>query len=86
MATFTEIQGAYVRVVRNVRRVYRRADTAGERLERELDRLIKRKRLFQPNDLATAIRVYFAYDQAVNQISKAFQDAQQYFNTPVIKI
>lgn len=85
MATFTEMQRRYVAIVRQVRRIYRISDTAGEKLERELDRLIKRKRLLQPDDLVTAIKLYLAFDTAVGNISKAFENAQQYFQTPVIK-
>jgi hypothetical protein len=85
MATFTEMQRQYVGIVRQVRKTYRTADTAGEKLERELDRLIKRKRLLQPDDLKTAVKLYLAYDMAVGAISKAFANAQQYFQTPVQK-
>lgn len=81
--TFTELQRAYLGIVRAVRRVYRRADSAGEELERELDRLIKRKRLLQPDDLATAIKKYEAYYMAVGQISRAFQDASTAIQAPV---
>jgi hypothetical protein len=84
MATFTEIQGRYVKLFRNVRRVYRQADTAGEKLQRELDRLVKRRRLIQPSDLQGAIRLYNLYDSAVGQIARALADAQTFLALPVV--
>lgn len=81
--TFTALQGKYIAVFRAARKVYRRADTAGEKLERELDRLIKRKRLIQPDDLVTAIKLYDAYDFAVQAIAKALADANQFIQWPV---
>jgi len=81
--TLTEIQRLLVRAVRVVRSTYRRADTAGERLERELDRLIKRKRLLQPNDLETAAKLYNAFFLQAAGIDKAFKDAYVVLNAPI---
>lgn len=60
------------------------ADTQGEKLERELDRLIKRKRLIQPEDLATALKLYNAYDTAVGNIARAMADAKNWLAIPVM--
>jgi len=40
-----------ISAVRALRKLYRMMDTAGERVERELDRLIKRKTLIGPAEL-----------------------------------
>lgn len=39
--------------VRRLRQEYRRVDTAGEKVERELDRLVKRKTLVTPDQMKT---------------------------------
>jgi hypothetical protein len=82
--TFTQILTGQLRALRGLRKVYRTADTAGEKLERELDRLIKRKQLIQPDDLVTAMKLYQNYGRAVLAIDKAFTDANQYLSTPVV--
>lgn len=82
--TFTQIQAKLLRSVRSVRRVYRRADTAGEKLERELDRLIKRKQLLQPDDLGTCIKYYDEFVKRVNDVDKALTDATIVLITPVV--
>lgn len=78
--TFTELQGRLVKSIRTVRAVYRRADTAGEKLERELDRLVSRKRLIQPNDLLTAGKLFENYSTAVDAIGSAIVDANLAIN------
>lgn len=83
--TFTQIQSRYVKVFRAVRKSVRASQTAGERLERELSRLINRQhgQLIQPNDLATAIRLFQLWDRQMQQVPKAFNDAQTVLNTQV---
>jgi hypothetical protein len=84
--TFTQIQNRFIRVLRAVRKVYRTADTAGEKLERELDRLIKRQhgQLIQPDDLKTAIERYNEWQKVVNLIPRAFSDALTVLQLPVV--
>lgn len=62
------------RAARNCRAQYRKADTSGERVERELDRLIKRKTLIQANSLPTLERNYYQYKQYVQSLENALRD------------
>lgn len=84
MATLTQMQGRLKGVIRNVRAVYRIADTAGERLERELDRLMGRTRLIQPNDLLRAAALYNSYDKAVGNIANALTAATTILSAPIL--
>lgn len=84
--TFTQIKSQLLKIVRSVRRAYRTADSAGEKLERELDRLIKRKQLIQPDDLGTAAKLYIEYDRSVQAIDKVLSDAQLLLRTPVVPL
>jgi hypothetical protein len=55
-----------------VRRVYRRADTAGEKLERTLRRLYNRKTVPKSRkELATMIAQYYSYKQAVLDLEQS---------------
>lgn len=66
------------RAVRNCRAAYRKADTSGEKLERELDRLVKRKTLIQANSLSTTESLYYSYKQQVNSLENALRDLYSY--------
>lgn len=57
MATQGQVRQLGISALRQLRRAYRRIDTAGEKVERELDRLVKRKTLVQLDDLATLRRL-----------------------------
>lgn len=61
--------------LRVVRQWYRKADTAGELLERELDRLIKRNTQIMPHSLMTANDRLQAFKRAVEQIQPRLMDA-----------
>lgn len=65
MATQGERRRQAIAAVRQLRRAYRTADSAGEKLERELDRLIKRKTLISPDSLDTANDLMNGYAAAV---------------------
>jgi len=55
-----------------VRRVYRRADTAGEKLERTLRRLYLRKTVPRSRkELETMISQFYAYKKAVNDLEQS---------------
>jgi len=56
MATQGQRRREAVAAIRRLRVEYRKTDTAGELLERELDRLIKRKTLIGPDQLQTLSR------------------------------
>lgn len=74
MATQGEIRSRAARAVRSMRRLYRQADTAGEKVERELDRLVKRKTLISPNSLNTLARLQADYAAAADRTATALQD------------
>jgi len=74
MATQGEIRSRAVRAVRQLRRLYRAADTAGEKVERELDRLVKRKTLISPNSIQTLGRLQVEYAAAADRTAYAWRD------------
>lgn len=58
--------------LRAVRRVYRRADTNGEKLERTLKRLYLRKTIpRRREELQTMINQFYAYRDAVNDLEQS---------------
>lgn len=68
MATQGQQRAALIAAVREARRVYRAGDTAGEKVERELDRLIKRKTLISPRSLITLGNTINDYVGQVNGV------------------
>jgi len=71
MATQAQRRGEAISALRRLRQEYRKADTAGERTERELDRLIKRKTLIGPDELeklAQTINVYIRLGESVQKL------------------
>lgn len=62
------------RAARNCRRAYRSADTAGERVERELDRLLKRKTLIQASSLQSLEARVVEYNRLVDYLMSALRD------------
>ena len=74
MATQGQIRARAKSAVRATRAVYRKADSAGEKLERELDRLIKRKQLIDPEDILTAAKDAAEYIRLAAALVKAIQD------------
>lgn len=84
LASLTDAQARnlVVKSIRQVRRSYRAADTAGESEERELDRLIKRKTRMNANQLDTLMRRYDTYVALVERIASDMavlaQVAQQF--------
>lgn len=61
--------------LRRVRAAYRKADSQGELLERELDRLVARKTIVSAESLAKASRLYDEYVRSVGAIDGPFADA-----------
>jgi len=55
MATQGQRRREAISAVRALRKLYKMMDTAGEKVERELDRLIKRKTLIGPAELKTVM-------------------------------
>lgn len=74
MATQAQIRQRGIASVRAVKKLYRQADSAGERLERELDRLIRRKTLIDPQDIKKAAEQVSQYIELAARLAKAIQD------------
>lgn len=74
MATQGERRRQAVSAVRSMRRVYRALDSKGEKIERELDRLIKRKTLISPDSLATLGRLLVDFEDQQRRVTKAYAD------------
>lgn len=72
MATQGQRRAEARRAVRQLRTFYRTADTAGERVERELDRLVKRKTLITVDQLATLQDKIEAWVKAVDVFQKGY--------------
>lgn len=75
MATQGERRQQAVRAIRELRRLYRKADSSGEKVERELDRLIKRKTLISPDSLATLGRLLQGYIRNQEVLEMGYADA-----------
>jgi hypothetical protein len=63
--------------LRLARAAYRAADTAGEREERELDRLIKRKTRMNANQLATLNKRYLEFFAKATAIQTSLRNANE---------
>jgi len=72
MATQGQRRAEARSAVRRLRAEYRRADSAGERAERELDRLVKRKTLITADELQTVSKKLMDYVQAVESIQRIY--------------
>lgn len=64
-----------VKGLRNARKAYRSMDTAGETLERRLDRLILRKTYPSGAEWDPLVREYNTYKGRLPQLEKALADA-----------
>lgn len=80
--TDAQARNLVIKALRQARQAYRAADTAGEREERELDRLIKRKTRMNANQLLTLHNRYKAYldltTKAQVPLSNAFEVASNF--------
>ena len=74
-STYVQSKNDILRALRKARAVYRRADSAGELVERELDRLILRRTLVSPESLRSLVDRYRAYSQMVSALNPAIADA-----------
>lgn len=75
--TYAKRKATVVAALRRVRAQYRRADTTGEVLERELDRCIMRKTLIGPETMRNLLIRYEAYVTQVNGMEQPMTDAVQ---------
>lgn len=69
-----EVRSLVKKAARNARTYYRKTDTAGEKLERELDRLVKRKTLIQASSLKSMEKLYYDYKNAMSALEHALAD------------
>lgn len=69
-----------IRALRQARAAYRAADTAGEKEEREYDRLIKRKTRINANQLNTLVNRYNDYTKKVLAIQIPLKNAIEVAN------
>jgi hypothetical protein len=70
--TFAQARVEATRDLREVRRVYRKADTQGEVVERALDRLIgERKRIVTSSQLLPLIEKWREYKAMVDDMERA---------------
>ena len=72
--TESERKAVVVRAGRNVRRAYRQADSAGEILERTLDRLLSRKTRITPEQALKVDPLYKNYRDKVGSVERALTD------------
>jgi hypothetical protein len=73
--TDAQARNLVIKSLRQARAAYRAADTAGEKEEREYDRLIKRKTRINAASLVTLAKRYTEYQKLVNQIQQPLTDA-----------
>jgi len=73
--TDAQARNLVIKSLRKARAAYRAADTQGEKEERELDRLIKRKTRINANSLVTLSNRYAAYLALVEAIQIPLADA-----------
>lgn len=73
--TDAQARNLTIKALRQARAAYRRVDTQGERIERELDRLIKRKTRISANSLVTVANLYKEFQQLSNTLQLPLQDA-----------
>lgn len=75
--TYAKRKATVVAALRRVRAQYRRVDTMGEVLERELDRVIQRKTLIGPETIKTLLTKYESFVTMVNGMEQPITDAIQ---------
>jgi len=72
MATQGQRRREAVNAVRKLRQEYRKTDSAGELVQRELDRLSQRKTLIGPDDLEKLARLIESYIRLAELLQKAY--------------
>jgi hypothetical protein len=72
--TQLELKRFVLQAARAARRQYRRADTAGEKLERWLDREIKRKTRIQRDEALKMVPLWELYRDQVKGLERALAD------------
>lgn len=76
--TYAQARVEATRALRQVRSVYRKADTQGEKVERTLDRLIvKRKKIVTSSEILPLVERWREYKARVEDMEKALTLAGQ---------
>jgi|WetSurMetagenome_2_1015567.scaffolds.fasta_scaffold208294_3 hypothetical protein len=73
--TYAQRKAALLAALRRVKQAYKKADTSGEILERELNRLLLRKTIITPATLKTLSARYDEYSKLVQGVEKPIADA-----------
>lgn len=73
--TDAQARNLIIKALRTTRVYFRRADTIGEKFEREIDRLIKRKTRINSTSFVTLINHYNDLLKSVESIQKPLTDA-----------
>jgi hypothetical protein len=80
--TDAQARNLVIKALRQARAKYRTADTQGEKLEREFDRLIKRQTRINAASFTTLVKRYTEYTQLVEAIQTSIitaHEAASYF-------
>lgn len=72
--TDSEAKRLTLQAVRNARRLYRAADSAGEKVERWLDRQVKRKTFLRPDQSEKLYPLYEEYLSKVQALDRGVSD------------
>jgi hypothetical protein len=72
--TYAQRKAAVLAALRRVRQSYRKSDSAGEILERELDRLLLRKTIITPASLQAVAQKYDQYMSLASGVEKPLAD------------
>lgn len=73
--TDAQARNLVIRALRRARQVYRTSSTLGERYERELDRMIKRKTRINASSMNTMLSMYRQYNIAAEAAMAPLSDA-----------
>jgi hypothetical protein len=73
--TDAQARNLVIKALRQARAAYRAADTAGEKEERELDRLIKRKTRINASSFTTLVKRYNEYQKLCTAVQVPLSDA-----------
>lgn len=67
--------------LRAVRRVYRKADSLGEVLERRLDRMVDRKTMVYKEEFNPLVKDFYSFKAGLTALEKALADAVSIANS-----
>lgn len=80
MARNTERERNIKQALRQLKQSYRRADSAGERFERELNRLKVRKTLIEPEDVMKLVQLWETWTKVADDTTAAMTAAVSIIN------